>query len=77
MSDSEGEPVSVAVKVTVNIPGPLVSSGVQMNAPVAGSKVAPEGRPVAVKTIVLAGISGSAVSNVNVSSEPSLTVWAL
>ncbi len=77
-SVSQGDPLSVTVKLSVYVPGPCVAAGVQRNRPLCAFRVAPAGNSVvapsslvALKRSVLAGTSGSLAVAVNDSSLPS------
>src|SRR5438046_9283444 len=54
-----GEPLSVTRTVTVKLPGPWASVGVQVKTTVVGWMLAPAGAPLRLKVRVLAGRSGS------------------
>ena len=75
-SSKAGVPLSVTRTVTLNVPGPSASVGVQLKTPVCGSIVAPAGAPASrVNVSVSSGRSGSLAAAVNVSSVPSSTAW--
>jgi len=75
VADATGEPLSVAVKVTVTLNPPCPETGVQVNVPDVGFpgtlvKVAPAGRPVAVSVTISLGSSASAAVTVKLMDTP-------
>src|SRR5438105_4157052 len=71
---STGEPLSLTRIVTLFVLGPCASVGVQLNRPLVGLIVAPDGAPGSrLKVSNCAGRSGSEAAAVKLSSDPSLT----
>src|SRR2546427_118131 len=69
-----GVPLSVTRKVTVLVPGPWASVGVQVNRPFVGSIVAPAGEPGSRLNVnKLVGVSESLAVAVKLNSVPSVT----
>ncbi len=75
VADPVGEPLSVAVKVTLKVNPDWLCEGVKENVPVAGfpvtvGKLMPETRPVPVRVTVLAGRSTSLALTAKVVVDP-------
>ena len=69
-----GVPSSVTSMVTLYVPGPCASVGVQVNRPVAGSMLAPAGTPAPRLNVRLSAVSRSAAVTVKRNSCPTWPV---